>query len=201
MKRFATLIYSMPTKISAVSKYHPLHQKRRTISVPFGASRFLAAIEGVEGGFAISASIVVALGLAGVDRHLLLVTAIVSIIVSGFNSASVKYSSEHYLDQLDGHEKRNKFRHYFLPALIEFVCYFVISVIVVIPLVLIHNLTVAICVSIVMTLFILYSAGYWRAYMLRMPRHRDAIETTLLGSGIIIVGIVSGMITKLLLIS
>lgn len=188
----------MTTKISAVSKHHPLHQKRRTISAPFSTGRFLAAFEGVEGGFAIGTSIVVALGLAGVDRHLLIVTAVVSIIVSGFNTASVKYSSEHYLDQLDGREKRSRFRHYFLPALIEFICYFAISFIAIIPLIVISNLSAAILTSIFVTLFILYLAGYWRAYILRMPRHRDAIETTLLGFGIILVGVVSGIVTKLL---
>lgn len=188
----------MTTKISPVSKHHPLHNKRRSITVPFGAGRFLAAFEGVEGGFAIGTSIVVALGLAGLDRHLLLVTAVVSIVVSGFNTASVKYSSEHYLDQLDGREKQSSVRYYFLPAMIEFICYLIISFVAIMPLLLVGNTQVAIIISVMVTLAILYLAGYWRAYMLRMPRHRDAIETMLLGLGIILVGVGSGFITKLL---
>lgn len=182
----------MPNRISSSSKHHPLHVRRRHVSVPLGAQRFLAAFEGFEGGFAIGASIVVALSFAGTDRHLLLVTAIVSIIVNGFNNASVKYSSEHYLDELDGREKKSAFRHYFIPSLIEFVCYFAISFISIIPLVFIQEMATAVAASVALTLVILFAAGYWRGYMLQMSRWRDAVETTVLGLGIITVGIISG---------
>src|SRR5690349_14119942 len=96
-------------KITPASKHHPLHSKRRNVKLPLGTQRFLAAFEGIEGGFAVGASIVLALAMGGLERHLLLTTAIVSIVVSGFNSASVKYSSEHYLDELDGREKQSPF--------------------------------------------------------------------------------------------
>ena len=182
----------MSTRISSISKHHPLHTRRRAIKVPLGTQRFLAAFEGFEGGFAIGASVVVALSMAGTDRRLLLITAMISIIVNGFNNASVKYSSEHYLDELDGREKKSAFRHYFIPSLIEFVCYFAISFVSIIPLVLITDTLMAVAISVAMTLVILYAAGYWRGYILRMPRQRDAIETTLLGGGIILVGLLSG---------
>lgn len=159
-----------------------------------GAQRFLAAFEGFEGGFAIGASIVVALSFSGIDRHLLLVTAIVSIIVNGFNNASVKYSSEHYLDELDGREKKSAFRHYFIPSFIEFICYFAISFISIIPLLFIADTTMAILTSVAVTLSILCLAGYWRGYVLQMSRWRDAIETTVLGLGIVLVGLISGYI-------
>jgi VIT1/CCC1 family predicted Fe2+/Mn2+ transporter len=182
----------MSTRISSISKHHPLHVRRRSIKVPLGTQRFLAAFEGFEGGFAIGASVVVALSMAGTDRRLLLITAMISVIVNGFNNASVKYSSEHYLDELDGREKKSAFRHYFIPSLIEFVCYFAISFVSIIPLVFIANTFTAVTISVVTTLIILYLAGYWRGYILRMPRQRDAIETTLLGGGIILVGLLSG---------
>jgi hypothetical protein len=183
-------------KISSTSKHHPLRSRRRTVRLPFGTQRFLAAFEGVEGGFAIGASIVAALGIAGLERHLLLTTAIVSIIVSGFNSASVKYSSEHYLDELDGREKRSAFRHYFVPAFIEFLCYLVLSLVSVVPIFMIENLSLAITVSLVSTLLLLFIAGVWRGYMLRMNGLRDGFETMLLGGGIITVGLISGIVVN-----
>lgn len=191
----------MPTRISSTSKHHPLHLRRRSIRIPLGAQRFLAAFEGFEGGFAIGASIVVALSLTGLPHNILLATAVITIIVNGFNNASVKYSSEHYLDELDGREKRSAFRSYFIPSLIEFVSYFAISFVSIIPLILLSDIRLAVVLSVVITLLILYLAGYWRAYMLQMPRHRDAIETTLLGSGIILVGFLSGYVIHLLQIS
>lgn len=181
-------------KISAASKHHPLHVRRRRVRLPFGAQRFLAAFEGVEGGFAIGTSIVVALALAGMDRHLLLTTAIVSVIVNGFNTASVKYSSEHYLDELDGREKKSAFKHYFIPSFVEFVCYFLISFLAVLPLVLIENTKTAVITSVTITAVLLFAAGYLRGFMLRMNGLRDGVETVLLGAGIILVGLISGLI-------
>ena len=183
-------------KISATSKHHPLHARRRSVKLPLGAPRFLAAFEGVEGGFAIGTSIVVALGLAGMDKHLLLTTAIVSIIVNGFNSSSVKYSSEHYLDELDGREKKSAFKHYFMPAFIEFVCYFMISLLAVLPLLLIQNVKIAVLMSVVVTFVLLFAAGFLRGFMLRMNGLRDGLETVLLGVGIISVGLISGLVVN-----
>ncbi len=184
-------------RIASTSRHHPLSHQRRRLNIPFGAQRFLAAFEGFEGGFAIGASILVGLSFAGLERHLLISAALVSIIVNGFNTASVKYSSEHYLDQLDGREKKSPFRHYFMPAFIEFVAYFAISLLSIVPLLLVANLQLAIAASCVATLVILYAAGWWRAYMLHMPRWRDALETTILGGGIILVGLLAGFILHL----
>ncbi|HCH34947.1 MAG: hypothetical protein UY35_C0002G0056 [Candidatus Saccharibacteria bacterium GW2011_GWC2_48_9] len=184
-------------RIASTSVHHPLHRRRRTLNIPFGAQRFLAAFEGFEGGFAIGASIIVGLSFAGLEQHLLISAALVSIIVNGFNTASVKYSSEHYLDEIDGREKRSPFRHYFMPALIEFIAYFAISFVSILPLLIIDDIQIAILWSCVTTLVILFSAGWWRAFMLHMPRWRDAIETTILGGGIILVGFVSGYILHL----
>lgn len=180
-------------KISSASKYHPLHKRRRAVRLPLGTQRFLAAFEGIEGGFAVGTSIVVALSIAGMDRHLLLTTAIVSIIVSGFNTSSVKYSSEHYLDELDGKEKKSAFKHYFVPSLLEFICYFLISFLSVVPLMLIKSTLLAVLISVSVTLLLLFSAGYLRGFMLHMNGVRDGFETFLLGGGIIVVGVISGI--------
>lgn len=183
-------------RIASTSARHPLHSRRRSVELPLGTQAFLAAFEGVEGGFAIGASIIAALGLAGLDRHLLLTTAIISIIVSGFNSASVKYSSEHYLDELDGREKRSAFRHYFVPSFIEFCCYLILSLVSVVPIFVIDSLPLAVSISLVSTLLLLFLAGLWRGYMLRMNGLRDGLETMVLGGGIIIVGLISGIVVN-----
>jgi len=181
-------------KIASTSPHHPLHRQRRKLAIPFGAQRFLAAFEGFEGGFAIGTSIVVALSFVGIGRTLLLYTAIISIIVNGFNSASMKYTSEHYMDELDGHEKKNEFKYYFLPALVEFIAYFAISFFAIVPLILLTNTLHALWLTVIVTLVILFAAGYLRGYMLRTSRLRDAIEATVLGAGIILVGVISGYI-------
>lgn len=181
-------------RIASSSKHHPLHKRRRRLSLPFGTQRFLAAFEGFEGGFAIGTSIVAGLSFAGMDRHILITTAIVSIIVNGFNSSAVKYSSEHYIDELDGREKKSAFKAYFIPAAIEFISYFAISFVSILPLLFLQNLHLAVALSVLMTLCILFTAGWWRGFLLRMHPLRDAIETCLLGGSIILVGIIAGLI-------
>ncbi len=183
-------------KITSSSKHHPLNARRRTVHLPMGTQRFLAAFEGIEGGFAIGTSIVVALALGGMERHLLLTTAIISIIVSGFNSSSVKYSSEHYLDELDGREKKSAIKHYFMPSLVEFICYFLISFLSVVPLMLIDSTLIAVATSVLVTLFLLFVAGYLRGYMLHTNGFRDGVEVLLLGAFIISVGFVSGLVVN-----
>lgn len=173
--------------------------RRRKIPIPLGAVKFLAAFEGLEGGFAIGAGILAGMSFTGLGRGVLITTAVLSIIVNGFNSASVKYSSEHYLDELDGREKRDKFQHYFMPALIQFLSYFAISFISIIPLFFMGNDKHAIFYSCLITIGILLVAGYWRAYLLNMPRWRDGLEVAVLGAGIILVGFVSGWIIHTLL--
>lgn len=181
-------------KITPTSKHHPLHARRRQVKLPMGSQRFLAAFEGIEGGFAIGASIVLALSLGGLERHLIVGMAIISIIVNGFNNASVKYSSEHYLDELDGREKKSAFRYYFMPSLIEFICYLMLSLLSVIPLVLIHDTNIAVGLTVVVTLILLFAAGVWRGFMVRMNGMRDGIETVVLGAGIILFGLLSGFV-------
>ena len=181
-------------RVSSTSKHHPRSSQRRVIKLPFGTQRFLAAFEGIEGGFAIGASMVAGLSLAGMERPVLITTAVVSVMVSGFNAAAVKYSSEHYLDELDGREKTKAFRAYFIPAAIEFVSYFAISFISILPLLLLKDLPLAVNLSVAMTLIILFAAGWWRGFLLRLHPVRDGTETCILGACIILVGVISGLV-------
>lgn len=169
-----------------------IFNRNKKHTIPFGAERFLAIFEGFEGGFAIGAGVIAGMSFVNLDRDILIATAVISVIVNGFNSASVKYSSEHYIDELDGREKRNKLKAYFMPAFIQFASYFIISFVSLIPLFIMRNMPGAIIYSIVITIVILLVAGYYRAYVLNMPRWRDALEIAVLGGGIILIGYISG---------
>ena len=179
-------------KVVSTSPHHPLHPQRRTFAHHYGVQRVLAAFEGIEGAFAIGSGVMLALSFAHLSRTLLLMTAVVSIVVNGFNNACVKYMSEHYLDELDGREKHSKFNHYFIPAAIEFFFYCAISMLTVLPLLLVEDLILALSLNILSSLILLFLAGTLRGYMLRVPPIRDALETLLLGIGIIGMGGLSG---------
>ena len=166
---------------------------RRFRHVPFGNDNFLSVLEGVEGGFAIFAGLVIGLSFEGVSRDLLILIAGISIIVNALNASAVRFASEHYMDELDGHEKRSWLKAYFVPSFIEFLAYLAVSLIAIIPLLLIAPLNVAISCSVFLTLIILFVAGWYRGSLL-MRRHavRDGFEVAGLGLLIIVAGGLSG---------
>lgn len=160
--------------------------------VPFGADNFLSILDGVEGGFAIFIGIVAGLYFQNIEHDLLIVTGVIGLIVTAFNSSAVRYSTQHYLDELDGHEKRHKFRAYVIPSLVEFLTYGLVSFVAVIPLLLIDDSRVAILLTIALTLVILYAAGAYRGRILGRHMVRDGLELAGLGVAIILVGAGSG---------
>ena len=176
--------------------YHrELRQRRKQIKLPFGAQRLLAIFEGVEGGFAIGAGIIVGLVAIQTDRHLVLISAAISLLVSSFSAAAIKYAAEHQIDEADGREKKNVVQHYFMPALYDFVACLIASVLVLLPVHFVADIYLAATLSVLVTLGVLFVAGVWRGYLMR--RHhklRDGIELMIVGVLIIIIGGLSGIL-------
>lgn len=165
------------------------HQRRH---IPLGAQNFLSVLEGIEGGFAIFVGIVAGLYFQNINHDLLVVTGLIGLIVNAFNASAVRYTSEHYLDEIDGHEKRQKLRTYLMPALVEFATYALVSLIAVIPLLLIGDSFVAIGLTSLMTVSILYAAGWYRGSLLGRHPQRDGLELAGIGLAIILVGTTAG---------
>ncbi|PLS82037.1 hypothetical protein CYG49_00170 [Candidatus Saccharibacteria bacterium] len=168
------------------------HYRKRRLSI--NTDNLLSVLEGIEGGFAIFTGILVGLSFETIDRRLLIVTAVISIIVNGFNSSAVRYSSQHYIDELDGHEKKSVFRYYLTPALVEFIVYLIVCLVVLLPLLLLPSLPLAIVGCVILTLTVLFCAGYYRGRILRTRPLRDALELTVLGALIITVGAIAGFV-------
>ena len=167
--------------------------------IPLGADNFLSVLEGIEGGVAIFVGIIAGLYFQNIDHDLLIIAGIIGLIVNAFNASAVRYASEHYIDELDGREKRDKFRAYFLPAFIEFVTYAIVSLLAVIPLLLIQDSFTAITFAIAITIFILFLAGNYRGRLLGRHAMRDGLELAGIGVSIIIVGSMAGWLLSYLI--
>ncbi len=165
--------------------------------IPLGADNFLSVLEGIEGGFAIFVGIIAGLYFQNIPHHLLIITGVIGLIVNAFNSSAVRYSSEHYLDELDGSEHRSKFDTYFIPAVVEFITYAVVSLIAVIPLLLIKDSFTAILLTVFMTTLILFLAGWYRGHLLGRHATRDGFEVALLGLSIMAVGMLAGWLLSM----
>lgn len=174
-------------------RHHIRYIRKRRI--PWGADNFLSVLEGVEGGFAISTGLIAGLSFAEpVSRDIILVTAVISMIVNAFNASAVKYSSEHYVDELDGREKRHAWHYYFVPAFIEFIMYLVVCLITLTPLLFIDSIQHATWLCVAITLLVLFWAGVYRGRMLRTHPLRDGFELMSLGGMIIAVGAIAGFV-------
>ena len=176
----------------------PKHHHTRQI--PFGADNFLSVLEGLEGGFAIFVGIIAGLAFKDVGYNLVIMTAAIGIIVNAFNASAVRYTSEHYLDELDGHEKRSWLRAYFVPSFIEFITYLLVSAVAVLPLILVKNVILAVWLCILLTAIILYTAGAYRGKLLGRHAIRDGVEVMMSGLLIIAVGAFSGWVLSHLLV-
>jgi hypothetical protein len=181
----------------------PVHhrRKRMTPRLPWGAHNFLSVLEGIEGGFAISTGIIAGLSFGVLNRNLLLTTAFISILVNGFNAAAVKFSSEHYDDELDHHEHKNIWKTYFTPAAVEFLAYLMICVLIVLPLAFLPSIHLAVAIYVALTLYILFIAGYYRGTLLRTRPVRDGLEVASLGLFIVAVGATAGFLLSRLVVS
>lgn len=169
-------------------KKHHYHLRHRTH--PLGP--LLSFIDGLEGGFAIFAGIVAGLSFTNIDRRTLIVTALIGITVNAVNAATIRYSTEHYYDELDGHEKRNSFRAYFVPSIIEFLIYMVVSCLSLIPLLFIDHLAFAVATMITTCLLVLILSGIIRGWILRTHKLRDGLEIMFGGSIMILIGTIAG---------
>lgn len=178
----------------------PAHTKKhrhRKRHLPFSLSNFLSFLEGIESGFATTSGILLGLWFQAPSRHLLAITAVVSLMINAVNNASVKFASEHTLDELDGREKRKVFLNALSPALLQMLTHVVMSVVVLIPVLVVNTLIYGIFISIGMTLAVLFMAGVYRGYTLRSRPLRDGLEVCLLGLLIIAAGGIAGWMLSL----
>jgi VIT1/CCC1 family predicted Fe2+/Mn2+ transporter len=165
---------------------------RKGTTTPFGVKNFLSVFEGIEGGFAIFAGIILGLSFGHVTRDVLIVTAVISIVVNAINSSVVRFSSEHYLDELDGHEKKRWQKEYLSPAIVEFIVYMFVSVISILPLMLIPDLNSAIIFMCSITEIILFGAGFYRGRLLMKRGLVDGFEVAVGGLAIMLAGAGAG---------
>lgn len=170
--------------------HYPIHRHEQ--------KQLLGFIDGLEGGFAIFAGIVVGLSFATTNRSVLILTALIGIMVNAVNAATIRYSTEHYIDELDGHEKRSHMRNYLFPAIIEFLLYVLVSILAVVPLLVISSLSTAIAVMVSICLVILFVAGAIRGATLGSHPFKDGIELTIGGTIMIVFGALAGwLLTRL----
>ncbi|MDX1765372.1 MAG: VIT1/CCC1 transporter family protein [Candidatus Saccharimonadales bacterium] len=167
--------------------------KQKT-KLPFDREYFLALLGGLEGGLATTTAIVVGLIITTEQREIVVTTAIISFMVQAFNSSVGRFSAAHTDDEIDRIETWKGYRKPVYNALLQFTSHILVSLLVILPIVFVSDIFSAVGMTISITLILLFVIGLYKGILLKLHPFRDAAELFILGSLVISVGMISGLI-------
>lgn len=165
----------------------------RSISLPFDRSRFMAWFAGSEGGLATTTAIIAGLMVTPAGLDVIVVTAIISFMVQGFNGSVGLFSAQRTDDEIDREDTFKGYRQPAVNASLHFLSHVVMSVLVLLPLLLVPNQFRATSYSIGITLILLFIIGAYKGRLVKRNPLRDGFELVVLGSLVICVGILAGV--------
>lgn len=169
---------------------------KRRVKLPLNRQYFSALLTGSEGGLSTTTAIIAGLMISTDQPDLVVLIAVISFLVQAFNNAIGRFSSEYTDQELDGRRKWLTYGQPARDAFAQFTAHIVMSTLVLLPIVLVADVTRAIVYSITITLFFLFVIGFYKGRLARTNALRDGIELLVLGSLIISVGIAAGLILR-----
>jgi len=167
--------------------------KQKT-KLPFDREYFLALLGGLEGGLATTTAIVVGLIITTEQRELVVTTAVISFMVQAFNSSVGRFSAAHTDDEIDRIETWKGYRKPVYNALLQFTAHILVSLLVILPIVFVTDIFTAVSMVIAITLVLLFVIGLYKGILLKLHPLRDAAELFVLGSLVVSVGMIAGLI-------
>jgi len=154
----------------------------------------MSLLSGVESGLATTTAIVAGLAISTDRRHVVVVTAIISLSVQAWNSAMITIFSEHTQSQID-HPYSIK-DHYLLfinDGLAQFLAHILASFIPILPIVFVSDLSTALISSVLITILLLFVLGYKNGRILKRGAFKTGLEAMVPGALVIMVGVVAGL--------
>lgn len=167
---------------------------RKIARLPFDREYFMALVSGSEGGLATTSAIAAGLLIGNSDRDIVIITAAISFVVQAFNGSINRFSAEHTSDEIDNEDAIQGYRKPVMNATLQFIAHVVMGILVLLPIIYIEDATVAMLVSIGVTLAFLFLLGLYKGYVLSTSTFREGLEQVALGALVISVGILAGYI-------
>ena len=166
---------------------------RRQKKLPIDREYFLSLLGGSEGGLATTTAIIVGLMVSSASREVVVTSALVAFLVQAFNGSIGHFSSERTNDEIDDIEKKEGYRKPAKDALYYFLSHTATSLIVLMPVVIITDSLNAIIVTLSISLFILFTIGWYKGSVVKNSRFVDGMEMVMFGLLVIVVGALSGL--------
>ncbi len=164
----------------------------REVKLPIERELFNALLNGSEGGLATTTAIISGLLVSTSNRELVVTTAFIAFMVQGFNGAISRYSTERTTDEIDHEDKFSGYRKPVFDGAAQLIAHVSMSLLVLLPIIFVADITTALLLSIGTTLAILLIMGIYKARIVNKPIFSDAIEMVILGGLVITVGTVAG---------
>lgn len=166
----------------------------RPIHLPYDRERFMAWFAGSEGGLATTTAIIAGLMVTSTKLEAIVVTAIISFMVQGFNGSIGLFSAQRTADEIEREDSFKGYRQPAVSAFLHFAWHVLMSILVLLPVLLVPDAFKATTYSILITLTLLFMIGAFKGKIVKRNPIRDGLELVVLGSMVISVGLLAGIV-------
>ena len=166
----------------------------RSIRLPIDKDLFISLISGSAAGIATTAAIVVGVIVGTDDRQIVVISSIVAIFVQAFNSSVNTIYTAHTIDEIENNHDKDSLLTPTLQAGLQFVTHMIAGMLVLLPVVYIVDLSVALIVSIAISLAMLAFIGFFVGRTLKHTPFINSIHSLLLGALVIVAGFAVGLL-------
>lgn len=168
--------------------------KVRSIRLPIDIDAFLSVFSGTEAGLATTAAIITGLITSTDNRQLVITTALITILVQAFNAAIGHMSVERTSAAIERNHSKLNYAKPISDSASQFIAHLISSFIILTPTVVVKDMQNVLFWTIGVTLGLLFLLGLIKGYLVKQFLIREAFELVVLGSLIISIGIISGIV-------
>lgn len=167
---------------------------QKPIKLPIDSHLFVSLISGSEAGIATTTAIVAGLVGATDDRQVVLFSAYVALVVQAFNSAMIAITSTHTAHEIENNQAKESFVPAISLAGMQFLTHVAASTLTLLPIIFITDLQLALLISIIVSLSLLFLIGLMVGLAVKHTPIRNGVSTMVLGALVISVGLLAGLI-------
>ncbi len=166
----------------------------KTNPIPIDREYFLSLFSGIESGLATTTAIIAGLALGTQDQSAVFVGAAVGMVVQAFNSANSRFNGERTNDEIEEQDLIIGYKKPLIDAGAQFVAHAFVSLLILLPIVLMDDLSRAVISTIVITLVLMSFFGFLRGLFIKRSAIRNGLELLVTGALVISAGIAAGLV-------
>jgi VIT1/CCC1 family predicted Fe2+/Mn2+ transporter len=169
--------------------------KKVGAKLPFDKDLFLSLLGGLESGVATTTAIIVGLIISEESIAVVTVAAIVTVAIQAFNSAASRYVGLRTSEEIEDITTTERFKP-LINSMVQFVAHAFASIVPILPLYFVASEAVILLSSVLLAYCMLVIIGGFQGIFLNVQAKRNMIEILVIGTMVITVGIIAGLILR-----